>query len=232
MIALAYLLTCIVLTDLIIAVLPRLGGLPARVAAGLAVFAAFASVVFVALTFDLAGLLVPGLVVVVAWGFVHIGAALPALAGAGAITLTVLGAIVHGPAHAPRWLVDYVDGLNVPALASTEPESFLLFIAVAAFLVRPSNTVVRRVLDAAGPRVRAEENLVRGGRFIGPLERVLIFIFALMGAHAVLTAVIAAKGILRFPEISHDDRDGVKSEYVLVGSFASWLLALAFVPLF
>lgn len=45
-------------------------------------------------------------------------------------------------------------------------------------------------------------------------------------------AIVAAKGILRFPEISRDDPEGNKAEYVLVGSFVSWLLALVFVPLF
>jgi hypothetical protein len=38
--------------------------------------------------------------------------------------------------------------------------------------------------------------------------------------------VIAAKGIVRFPEISKDATGGSKAEYFLVGSFASWALVM------
>ena len=54
---------------------------------------------------------------------------------------------------------------------------------------------------------------------------------ALAGQYAALSVVVAAKGILRFPEISSDTAGGTRAEYVLVGSFVSWALALVFVPL-
>src|SRR5690606_8471799 len=127
-------------------------------------------------------------------------------------------------------LLDALDA--APLLDDTDPARALLAVAVFAFLSRPANAVVRVVLDRAGPNVLAEEKTLKGGRFLGPLERWMIFGFALSGQYAVLTAIIAAKGILRFPEISQDARHGTKAEYVLIGSFVSWALALAFVPLF
>ena len=56
------------------------------------------------------------------------------------------------------------------------------------------------------------------------LERLLIYALMLSGAAAAAGLVVAAKSILRFPEISVRPAE-IDPEYVLVGSLASWLLA-------
>ena len=99
-------------------------------------------------------------------------------------------------------------------------------------LQNTANLIVRLILDGAGPGVSASAKSLKGGRVLGPLERSFIFAMALSGQFTAVGAVIAAKGILRFPEISRADDDGDIAEYVLVGSFASWVLALLFIPLF
>lgn len=67
---------------------------------------------------------------------------------------------------------------------------------------------------------------LRGGRWIGPLERILLLLLASAGAHhTAIAAVIAAKGVVRFPEISRDEGGG-KAEEFLIGSLASWTLAV------
>ena len=55
------------------------------------------------------------------------------------------------------------------------------------------------------------------------LERLLIFVLVLIGQAGAAGLVVAAKSILRFPEITHEPRQ-IEPEYVLVGSLASWLL--------
>lgn len=67
----------------------------------------------------------------------------------------------------------------------------------------------------------------KGGRLIGPLERVLVMILTLAAAYPVLAAMLAAKGIVRFPEISADRGAGSRAEEFLIGSLASWGLAAA-----
>ncbi|MET4582001.1 hypothetical protein ABIE21_001491 [Conyzicola nivalis] len=67
---------------------------------------------------------------------------------------------------------------------------------------------------------------LKGGRFIGPLERLFLLALVLAGAFTAVAAIVAAKGIIRFPEISKDAVGGSKAEYFLVGSFASWALVL------
>lgn len=66
----------------------------------------------------------------------------------------------------------------------------------------------------------------KGGRLIGPLERVLVMILTLAAAYPVLAAMLAAKGIVRFPEISRDGETGARAEYFLVGSLVSWVIGL------
>ncbi|MET1037943.1 MAG: hypothetical protein ABW075_06685 [Aeromicrobium sp.] len=128
------------------------------------------------------------------------------------------------------WLVDWYATLGISALDGVPFTSFALGAACLVFLVDSANIIVRMVLASTDAGVMASEQTLKGGRVLGPIERVLIFAMALSGEYAALTAIVAAKGILRFPEISRDVA-GRKAEYVLVGSFVSWALALAAVPL-
>jgi hypothetical protein len=65
------------------------------------------------------------------------------------------------------------------------------------------------------------------------MERVLILGLGLAGQLAAATAVVAAKSIIRFPEINAQKArencnigiDDV-TEYFIVGTFASWITAL------
>jgi hypothetical protein len=108
-----------------------------------------------------------------------------------------------------------------------------------------ANVVVRLVLLGVGamrpvlPITTGSDpqpsDQLRGGRLLGPMERVLIIGLGLAGQLTAAGLVIAAKGLIRFPELQakRDDRtsvDGVGidavTEYFLVGSFVSWLVAL------
>lgn len=131
----------------------------------------------------------------------------------------------------------------------------LVILAVAASLVTTANLMTRAILSAArgggagapaaasGWRLRlggrtigsieprsaaAAESApspLLGGRIIGPLERLLIVFLALAGAPTLIAALLAAKGIVRFPEISADRGTGSKAEEFLIGSLTSWGLA-------
>ncbi|WP_345802156.1 hypothetical protein AAIB33_03380 [Microbacterium sp. AZCO] len=68
---------------------------------------------------------------------------------------------------------------------------------------------------------------LKGGRLIGPLERMLVFALTLAAMYPLLAAILAAKGIVRFPEISRDSAAGNRAEYFLIGSLVSWVIALA-----
>ena len=95
--------------------------------------------------------------------------------------------------------------------------------AVALLLTVPANWLVRLVLRLV--RVETPKDTNRAGRWIGILERLLVFVLVISGQAAAAGVVVAAKSILRFPEISSKPQQ-IAPEYVLVGSLASWLLAV------
>ena len=155
-------------------------------------------------------------------------AGLAVLAVVGAALVITSGWLSFGEPALEEWYVD----LPIPRLATVPLDRAALGLGVVLFLTTAANVVVRRVLGATGPQVLAQGADLKGGRVLGPLERWFVLACALSGNLAAIAIVVAAKGILRFPEISRDNSDGLRAEYVLVGSFVSWGLALLFVPLF
>ncbi|MCW4384805.1 hypothetical protein OH146_03345 [Salinibacterium sp. SYSU T00001] len=134
-------------------------------------------------------------------------------------------------------------------------DAFMLGLGSVLFLIETANIIVRLIL-AAAPRATAKTVTtadattparrswfgrgatvavspapqgvlpLKGGRILGPFERLFLFALVMAGQFTALAAVVAAKGIIRFPEISKDTADGSKAEYFLVGSFASWAVVL------
>ena len=105
---------------------------------------------------------------------------------------------------------------------------FVTDLGVALAMLSTSNVLVRLALDAVGVPAVTNEKQLRGGRLLGPMERLFLLILATAGQVAAGSAVVAAKGLLRYPELrsGHDRGPTDVSEYFLIGSFASWLLAL------
>jgi hypothetical protein len=180
-------------------------------------------------------------VAVVAWGrtvtraFGGGTAWVPLVVLGGSLAVAVLfsGLAAPGDGLVGRWLA----GVDVPALRSLDAERFLLLLA--AFLVQLStgNVVVRLVLATTGtlrPAIHdtAEdpELQLKGGRLLGPMERVFIVGLGLAGQWTAASIVVAAKGLLRWPELRSAEGQSMVhrlTEYFLVGSFVSWLVALA-----
>lgn len=71
------------------------------------------------------------------------------------------------------------------------------------------------------------EGLEYAGRIIGLMERGLIFLMVMIGEPSGIGFLIAAKSILRFDTVSRDQK---LSEYVIIGTLASfgWALAAGF----
>ncbi|WES65769.1 hypothetical protein P0L94_06780 [Microbacter sp. GSS18] len=87
--------------------------------------------------------------------------------------------------------------------------------------------VAVEAVEPAAPQPLEHEPRLKGGRLIGPLERILVFSLTLLGAYTLVAAFVAAKGIVRFPEISRDSDRGNSAEYFLIGSMVSWVVALS-----
>ncbi|OBF97830.1 Uncharacterised protein [Mycolicibacterium flavescens] len=120
---------------------------------------------------------------------------------------------------------------------AVSPDRLLMIVGVMLMQLVTGNQLVRLVLGSVGSvkptgEPQASDRL-KGGRLLGPMERVLILGLGLAGQLAAATAVVAAKSIIRFPEINAQkarENGGIGidevTEYFLVGSFASWIVAL------
>ncbi len=132
-----------------------------------------------------------------------------------------------------------------PPLGAISLGAATLIFGSFVFLIESGNVIVRATLNRADADDAAEAHAVpasapsgghasgapvgrplKGGRIIGPLERILVFALSLASAFTLLAAILAAKGIVRFPEISKDEKGGNAAEYFLVGSLVSWVTAL------
>jgi hypothetical protein len=67
------------------------------------------------------------------------------------------------------------------------------------------------------------DGLLDGGKWIGQLERSLIYLFIFIGQPAGIGFLVAAKSILRFEEAKQQKL----AEYVLIGTLLSFSLAIA-----
>lgn len=155
-------------------------------------------------------------------------------------------------ARLPRWFHVWFQGLPFThSLGTGGGEKLVLVVGVLLALTATANGLVRAVLVVAGTPIGHSGERLRGGRFIGIIERFLIFGLAVSGEPAVAALIASAKSILRFPELSRVAREpnpsdggraedepgalvkdvGVVTEYFLLGSLVSWLAALAPVAL-
>jgi hypothetical protein len=129
-------------------------------------------------------------------------------------------------------LGDWLDDLPFPALANQSPARVVLALGAGLWLTASANALVRLLLAAVGTDAPEAEQTLRGGRIIGPMERIVILGFLIAGQATAAALVVSAKSLLRFPEMRSDQkRIDLLTEYFLVGSFASWILALLPAPL-
>ncbi len=167
-----------------------------------------------------------------------------ALASFGAGAVWVVG--LSGWASAPGGLLGrWLGWADLPLVAQVGPGRVVLVVGLVLANLATGNVVVRLVLVSvgalrpagrdAGAGDREPADQLRGGRLLGPMERLLILGLGLAGQLTAAGLVIAAKGLIRFPELQskRSDRESVDgvgidqvTEYFLVGSFVSWLLAL------
>ena len=170
----------------------------------------------------------------------HAGALL--LLGGTAVFLVALSGLASSPGGL---LGDWLGWADLPFSDQLSVERLLLVAGFFVANLATGNVIVRLVLVSVGAlrpsantmqadRTQPSEKL-KGGRLLGPMERAFILGLGLAGQITAASIVIAAKGLIRFPELqsAKDDTTSVKgdgidevTEYFLVGSFVSWLVAL------
>lgn len=122
------------------------------------------------------------------------------------------------------WLIytQKIDYINNSYISRILNDSNLWIIACSTILLfRPSGIFIG-LFTSKWPI--NTESLNNAGKYIGYFERILIFIFILSGFYEAIGFLIAAKSILRIGGQKTNDRK--ETEYVLVGTFLSFTIAI------
>jgi hypothetical protein len=103
-----------------------------------------------------------------------------------------------------------------------------LVLAAGALAVAGGGLVATAVfsfVDTA-ERVRQAGAVLRGGAWIGALERLAVYAALVAGWGAGLAIVLAVKGLGRYPELRNGEDTGVAERFI-IGTFTSVLWAAA-----
>jgi hypothetical protein len=75
-------------------------------------------------------------------------------------------------------------------------------------------------------RMRRAGSVLRGGAWIGALERLAVYVALVAGWPTGLAIVLAVKGLGRYPELRNQEDTGVAERFI-IGTFTSVLWAVA-----
>ncbi|MEX0994901.1 MAG: hypothetical protein WD599_05190 [Balneolaceae bacterium] len=70
--------------------------------------------------------------------------------------------------------------------------------------------------------IEIDDHQFQTGRVIGFLERIFVYLFILLNQYTAIGFIIAAKGIVRYPDFGKKSF----SEYILIGTLLSVLFAM------
>ena len=115
---------------------------------------------------------------------------------------------------------------RVPGLARL-PEAMALTAGVIATVWSGGYVVSELMVGLKLPLdPEKDASLPKGGQLIGRLERLMILMLLLADQPDGIGLLIAAKSILRFNELARDASDRRASEYVIIGTLASFAWAI------
>lgn len=106
----------------------------------------------------------------------------------------------------------------------------LMLVTALIFLTIPSSILIKTVISIWTP-VTVEhskiqtESLVNAGKYIGILERLLVFVFILVDHWEGVGFMIAAKSVFRFSDLA-EAKQRKLTEYVLIGTLLSFGIAV------
>ncbi len=192
---------------------PRAGRLPRRRLAGV-MMAPVPMTTSLTTTGSVVLLLLTGAVLVALLGWRLRGN--PWLAGGQLVLLLTVGALA---------------ALHEPFAASSAALQSLTVALCAALALTgggPATTAVFRLVDGPGAdragSMRRAAEVLRGGAWIGVLERTAIFAAVVSGWPEGIAISLALKGLGRYPELRNQERTGI-AERFLIGTFVSVLWA-------
>ncbi|NIF05263.1 DUF3307 domain-containing protein [Chryseobacterium sp. Tr-659] len=111
-----------------------------------------------------------------------------------------------------------------------QDQYFLKIMMAALFLTAPASIFIKILLSSwtpapDGPNSIQTESLTSAGKYIGILERLLVFTFIMVNHWEGVGFMVAAKSVFRFSDLAQAKQRKL-TEYVLIGTLLSFGLAV------
>ncbi|MCB0398128.1 MAG: DUF3307 domain-containing protein [Winogradskyella sp.] len=118
----------------------------------------------------------------------------------------------------------YYDAIT-PSLSISTSVLFLLICLV--FLTQPTSIIMKTIFSKWDISKYTEDNesLKDAGKYIGILERLLVFIFIIVGHWEAVGFLITAKSVFRFGDLT-STKERKLTEYILIGTLLSFGIAI------
>lgn len=112
-------------------------------------------------------------------------------------------------------------------ISPVEGQGILLWMTALFFLTLPVSTAVKIFISKWTSKESTEENmgLQSAGKYIGFLERLLVFVFIVTHHWEAVGFLVTAKSIFRFGDLTAS-KDRELTEYVLIGTLLSFGIAI------
>lgn len=109
---------------------------------------------------------------------------------------------------------------------SISPSALLLIICLV-FLTQPTSIIMKIIFTKWNISKYTEDNesLKDAGKYIGILERLLVFIFIIVGHWEAVGFLITAKSVFRFGDLT-STKERKLTEYILIGTLISFGIAI------
>lgn len=119
---------------------------------------------------------------------------------------------------------------NEYSFSFLQNQEFLKIIMAALFLTTPASIFIKILLSSwtpapDGPNNIQTESLSSAGKYIGILERLLVFTFIMVNHWEGVGFMVAAKSVFRFSDLAQAKQRKL-TEYVLIGTLLSFGLAV------
>jgi len=114
------------------------------------------------------------------------------------------------------------------SMAFLKDEKTILLITLLLFLTKPVSFAIRIFISKWTPDTDSGDDLTSlqsAGKYIGILERLLVFVFMIMNEWQAVGFLLAAKSIFRFGNLQ-EARDRKLTEYILIGTLLSFGVAV------
>lgn len=115
-------------------------------------------------------------------------------------------------------------------LSFIEDQQFLKIFVAALFLTTPASVFIKILLSSWTPVAEElnklqTESLTSAGKYIGILERLLVFTFILVNHWEGVGFMVTAKSVFRFSDLAQAKQRKL-TEYVLIGTLLSFGMAV------